>query len=98
MLRPGRLRLEVVRKGQYETLKKEITNPARHLDVGDPKLHPSAGATVIGARNFLIASNVNLGTEDVNVVREIAKAVRSSSGGLCHVKGIGLALVDRGLT
>ncbi len=97
-LRPERRRLEVVRKGQYETLKKEITNPARHPDVGEPKLHPSAGATVIGARNFLIAFNVNLGTKDVNVAKEIAKAVRSSSGGLCHVKGIGLALVDRGLT
>jgi glutamate formiminotransferase len=97
-LRPERRRLEVVRKGQYETLKKEITNPERHPDVGEPKLHPSAGATVIGARNFLIAFNVNLGTKDVNVAKEIAKAVRSSSGGLCHVKGIGLALVDRGLT
>jgi glutamate formiminotransferase len=97
-LRPERRRLEVIRKGQYETLKVAVTNPERHPDVGDPKLHPSAGATVIGARKFLIAFNVNLGTADLNVAREIAKAVRSSSGGLCHVKGIGLALEDRGLT
>lgn len=97
-LRPQRRRLEVIRKGQYETLKYEITDPERHPDVGEPKLHPSAGAAVIGARKFLIAFNVNLGTDNVNVANEIAKAVRSSSGGLCYVKGIGLALEDRGLT
>ena len=96
-LRPGRKRLEVIRKGQYEALKVEVTNPERHPDVGDPRLHPSAGATIIGARKFLVAFNVNLGTSDVKVAKEIAKAVRSSSGGLCHVKGIGLALKSRGL-
>jgi glutamate formiminotransferase len=96
-LRPERRRLEVIRKGQYETLKIEVTNPERHPDVGEPKLHPSAGATVIGARKFLIAFNVNLGTADVRVANDIAKAIRSSSGGLCHVKGIGLALEDREL-
>ena len=97
-LRPERRRLEVIRKGQYETLKVEVTNPERHPDVGEPKLHPSAGATVIGARKFLIAFNVNLGTADIRVAKDIARAIRSSSGGLCHVKGIGLALEDRGLT
>ena len=66
--------------------------------MGEPKVHPKAGATVIGARKFLIAFNVNLGTSDLKVAKEIAKAVRSSSGGLCHVKGIGLALEERGLT
>ncbi len=96
-LRPERKGLEVIRRGQYEALKLEITHPERHPDVGKPKLHPSAGATVIGARKFLVAFNVNLGTDDVKVAREIAKAVRSSSGGLCHVKGIGLALESRGL-
>jgi len=97
-LRPGRRGLETIRKGQYELLKTEIVKPERHPDVGEPKLHHSAGATVIGARNFLIAFNVNLGTTDLNVAREIARAIRASSGGLCHVKGIGLALEDRGLT
>jgi glutamate formiminotransferase len=97
-LRAERRQLEVIRKGQYEALKTEVTNPERHPDVGEPKLHPSAGATVIGARKFLIAFNVNLGTADLNVAQEIAKAVRASSGGLCHVKGIGLALEDRGIT
>jgi glutamate formiminotransferase / 5-formyltetrahydrofolate cyclo-ligase len=96
-LRPERKHLEVIRKGQYEALKREIVNPARHPDVGEPRLHPSAGATIIGARKFLIAFNVNLGTDDVNIAREIAKRVRSSSGGLCHVKSIGLPLKERGL-
>jgi glutamate formiminotransferase len=96
-LRPDRTRLEVIRKGQYETLKTEVVNPERHPDVGEPKLHPSAGATVIGARKFLIAFNVNLGTTDIEVAKNIAKAVRASSGGLAHIKGIGLALEERGL-
>jgi glutamate formiminotransferase len=96
-MKPERRNLEVIRKGQYEALKEEVTNPERHPDIGKPKLHPSAGATAIGARRFLIAFNVNLGTEDVRVAREIAKAVRASSGGLGHVKCIGLALEKRGL-
>ncbi len=97
-VRPERKGLEVIRKGQYEVLKVEIANPERHPDIGEPKLHPSAGATVIGARKALIAFNVNLGTTDVTVAKEIAKAVRSSSGGFWHVKGIGVALESRGLT
>jgi len=96
-LKPERKRLEVIRKGQYEALRREVVNPERHPDVGEPTLHPSAGATVIGARKFLIAFNVNLGTDDVNVAREIAKVVRSSSGGLRYVKCIGLLLKERGL-
>jgi glutamate formiminotransferase len=97
-LRPERRGLEVIRKGQFETLKTEIARPERHPDVGEPRVHPTAGATVIGARKFLIAFNVNLGTPDLKVAKEIAKAVRSSSGGLGHVKGIGLSLEERGLT
>lgn len=96
-LRPDRRGLEVIRKGQFEALKTEISRPERHPDLGEPKIHPSAGATVIGARKFLIAFNVNLGTSDVKVAREIAKAVRASSGGFCNVKGIGLVLEERGL-
>jgi glutamate formiminotransferase len=96
--RPERRNLEVIRKGQFEALKTEISRPERHPDIGQHKVHPKAGATIIGARRFLIAFNVNLGTSDLKVAKEIAKAVRSSSGGLCHVKGIGLALEERGLT
>ena len=96
-LRPERRRLEKVRQGQYEALKDLAATEERRPDVGEPRLHPSAGATVIGARKFLIAFNVNLGTTDLKVAQEVAKCVRASSGGLCHVKGIGLALEERGL-
>ncbi|MCE5335916.1 MAG: glutamate formimidoyltransferase, partial [Desulfobacteraceae bacterium] len=96
-LRADRRSLEVIRKGQFERLKTDVALPERHPDIGKPELHPSAGATVIGARKFLIAFNVNLGTRDVAVAKRIAKTVRASSGGLCHVKGIGLSLAERGI-
>jgi len=97
--RPERKRLEVIRKGQYEVLKEESkTNPDRMPDIGGPGLHPTAGATVIGARKFLVAFNVNLDTNDVEIAKKIASTVRASSGGFCHVKGIGLALEERGIT
>ena len=95
---PERKKLEIIRKGQYEVLKEEVrTNPDRKPDVGPSELHPTAGATVIGARKFLVAFNVNLGTTDVEVAKKIASYVRASSGGFCHVKGIGLALEERGM-
>ncbi|MCC6260640.1 MAG: glutamate formimidoyltransferase [Anaerolineales bacterium] len=91
--RPERTNLENIRKGQYEVLKTEIeTNENRKPDFGPSKL-PKAGATVIGARNPLIAFNVYLTTDDVDIAKKIAKAVRQSSGGLRYVKGLGL-LVD----
>ena len=95
--RPDRKNLEVVRKGQYELLCEEVKhNPDRRPDVGDPCLHPSAGATAIGARKLLVAFNVNLATEDVGIAKKIAATLRSSSGGFRHVKAIGLALESRG--
>lgn len=94
---PERKKLEVIRKGQYEALKTEIIRPERHPDVGQPALHPSAGATVIGARPFLVAFNINLNTGDLKVAKAIAHAVRASGGGFSHVKGIGLLLADRGM-
>lgn len=91
--KPERTNLENIRKGQYETLKTEIeTNENRKPDFGPSKL-PKAGATVIGARNPLIAFNVYLTTDDVDIAKKIAKAARHSSGGLRYVKGLGL-LVD----
>ena len=96
-LRPERKRLEIVRKGQFEALKIEAGAEERRPDVGPAAVHPTAGATVIGARKFLIAFNVNLNTSNLNVAREIARAVRNSSGGFTHVKGAGIALEERGL-
>jgi glutamate formiminotransferase / formiminotetrahydrofolate cyclodeaminase len=87
---PDRQGLENIRRGQFEGLRTEITtNPARKPDFGDPKLHPTAGATVVGARKALVAYNVFLNTADVDIAKKIAKAVRFSSGGLRFVKGAG---------
>jgi glutamate formiminotransferase/formiminotetrahydrofolate cyclodeaminase len=87
--RPDRENLENIRRGQYEGLKTEIeSNPDRAPDYGPAKLGP-AGATVIGARSFLIAFNVYLNTGDVEVAKKIAKAVRHSSGGLRYLKAAG---------
>jgi len=91
--RPERTNLENIRRGQYEALKNEIeSNPERKPDYGPSKL-PKAGATVIGARNPLIAFNVYLTTDNVEIAKKVAKSVRQSSGGLRNVKGLGL-LVD----
>ena len=93
---PERQNLEYIRKGQFEGIRAEIeTNPARKPDVGECKLHPTAGAVVIGARKFLIAYNVFLNTPDVEIAKKVAKAVRFSSGGLRFVKGAGFSV--RGL-
>lgn len=96
--RPDRVNLENIRRGQFEGLREEIaTNPARAPDVGEPQLHPTAGATVVGARKFLIAYNINLNTADVGVAKAIAKAIRFSSGGLRYVKAMGVELQARKL-
>jgi glutamate formiminotransferase/formiminotetrahydrofolate cyclodeaminase len=90
---PERQNLENIRKGQYEGLKVEIeTDPTRTPDFGPSKLG-SAGATVIGARQPLIAFNIYLTTDEVPVAQKIARAIRQSSGGLRYVKAMGI-LVD----
>jgi glutamate formiminotransferase/formiminotetrahydrofolate cyclodeaminase len=96
--RPDRVNLENVRRGQFEGLREELRrNHERQPDVGEPKLHPTAGVTVVGARKFLIAYNVNLNTSDVSVANKIAKAIRFSSGGLRYVKSMGVELKARNL-
>ncbi len=93
--RPERINLENIRKGQYEGLRREIeTNPDRQPDYGPAKLG-TAGATVIGARNPLIAFNVYLTTSEVEIAKKIAKAIRHSSGGLRYVKALGLLVEGR---
>jgi glutamate formiminotransferase len=87
---PERQNLENIRRGQFEGIRDEIaTNPARKPDFGEPRVHPTAGATVVGARKPLIAYNVFLNTPDVAIAKKIAKAVRFSSGGLRYVKAAG---------
>jgi glutamate formiminotransferase len=96
--RPGRVNLENIRRGQFEALLREMgTVPERHPDVGDPACHPTAGAIVVGARKFLIAYNINLGTADVGIAKKIAKTIRFSSGGFRYVKSMGVALASRNL-
>ena len=96
--RPERVNLENIRRGQFEALQAEMgTVPARDPDIGAPVLHPTAGATVVGARKFLIAYNINLGTPDVTIAKQIAKTIRFSSGGLRHLKALGLRLESRNL-
>lgn len=96
--RPDRVNLESVRRGQYEGLREEMKkNHDRQPDVGEPKLHPTAGVTVVGARKFLVAYNVNLNTSDISIANKIAKAIRFSNGGLRYVKSMGVELKARNL-
>lgn len=90
--RPTRKNLADVRRGEFEALLKEIgTNPEREPDFGPCACHPTSGAVAIGARPFLVAYNIYLGSaENLPVAKQIAKAVRESSGGLKHVKGLGM--------
>lgn len=95
-MRPERANLENVRKGQFEGVRDEVLkNPNRAPDVGDPRLHDTAGAVIVGARKFLIAYNMNLNTPDVAIANKIAKAIRFSSGGLRYVKSMGVDLRAR---
>jgi glutamate formiminotransferase / formiminotetrahydrofolate cyclodeaminase len=97
-LRPERFRLEEVRRGGFELLREEIAAlPNRAPDVGEARVHERAGATIVGARPFLVAYNVNLRTDDLKIARRIARAVRASGGGLAYLKALGFELRSRGL-
>ena len=96
--RPDRLNLENIRRGQLETLREgALRDSNRAPDIGGPALHPTAGATAVGARKFLIAYNIYLDTNDISVAKAIARAIRASSGGLPCVKAIGVEIKSRGL-
>ena len=96
-VRPDRRRLADVRRGQYEGLKAELgVNPDRDPDYGPSRLHPRGGAVAVGARKPLIAFNVNLTTDDLNVARWISQTIRESSGGMPAVQAMGLLLENPG--
>lgn len=96
--KPERTNLENIRKGQFEGLRDEVLrNPDRAPDVGEPRLHATAGATVVGARKFLIAYNINLNTPDLEIAKRIGKNIRFSNGGLRYVKAMGVDLRARKL-
>jgi glutamate formiminotransferase len=94
---PGRRRLEAIRRGQFEGLARKLADPHWAPDFGPAAPHPTAGALAIGARRPLVAFNVNLASDRLDVARAIAAAVRERDGGLPGVKALGLALADRGI-
>ena len=95
--RPDRVLLENVRRGQFEGLRDAVRQDAtRRPDIGGPDLHPTAGASAVGARNFLIAYNIFLDQSEVTIARAIAKEIRASSGGLQGVKAMGVMATPPG--
>jgi glutamate formiminotransferase / 5-formyltetrahydrofolate cyclo-ligase len=94
---PARKNLEDIRRGEFEGLAEKMRRPEWRPDFGPAAPHPSAGAVVIGARMPLIAYNINLNTNRLDVAKKIAAAVRHSSGGLRYVKAAGFMLEDRGI-
>ncbi|MDH5714674.1 MAG: glutamate formimidoyltransferase [Candidatus Aminicenantes bacterium] len=95
--REERRNLAYIRKGQFEGFFEKIKLPEWQPDCGSAKVHPTAGVVAVGAREFLIAYNVNLGTDNLEVASNIAKAVRHISGGLRYVKALGMTMEERKL-
>jgi glutamate formiminotransferase len=95
--RPARRNLATIRRGEFEGLARKLMSPDWAPDFGPATPHPSAGATVIGARMPLIAFNVNLDTDRLEIAKQIAVAVRESSGGLPGIKALGIAVAERGM-
>jgi len=93
----SRRNLAAIRKGEFEGFAEKITRPEWRPDFGEAKIHPTAGVVAVGAREFLIAYNIDLATSDLSVAKEIARAVRFSSGGLRYVKALGFPLAERGI-
>ena len=94
-LSPLRVNLAQVRQGGFEALREQTAT--RPPDVGGPTLHPTAGATIVGARKFLVAYNINLASQDLALAQRLARKIRTSSGGFPAVKALGLALTSRGI-
>jgi glutamate formiminotransferase len=95
--RPERENLANIRRGQFEGMAEKMKNPDWKPDFGPPSIHPTAGVTAIGARMPLVAFNVNLDTDQIDIADRIAKKVRHLSGGLRYCKGIGIELKERGI-
>ena len=93
----NRRNLAEIRKGQFEGFAAKMQDPAWKPDFGPSEPHPSAGVVAIGARPFLIAYNVNLGTSDLAIADRIARAIRHLSGGFRYCKAMGVSLADRGI-
>ncbi|WP_188397318.1 glutamate formimidoyltransferase [Sporomusa sp. GT1] len=94
---PARVKLPDVRKGEYEGLKTAISTPERTPDFGPARMHPTAGATVVGARQFLIAYNINLSTSDVAIAKKIANSIREVKGGYKYCRAMGVMIEERNM-
>lgn len=94
---PGRKHLEDIRRGEFEGLSAKMASPEWAPDFGPRAPHPTAGASVLGARTPLIAYNINLATDRIDVAKTIAATIRFSSGGFRYVKAMGVRLEDRGI-
>jgi len=94
---PERVSLSNIRKGEFENFNSKITQEAWKPDFGTSSVHPSAGVVAVGCREYLIAFNVNLGTDNIEIANKIAKAIRHISGGFRYVKALGFRLEDRGI-
>jgi len=90
--------LDWIRKGEYEALAEMIKKPERKPDFGPPKAHPTAGATITGARKIMAGFNVNLGTSDLKIAKRIAKALHAKKGGFATVKAIGVEIPEKKIT
>jgi len=95
--RPERQNLATIRKGQLEGMPEKLLEEDWAPDYGDRKIHPTAGISVIGARQILIAYNVNLNTSDVTIAQAIAKTIRGMNGGYKYCKALGVMLADRNI-
>jgi glutamate formiminotransferase len=96
--KPQRGDLDWIREGEYEALKEMIKKPGRKPDYGPNEAHPTAGATITGARKVMAGFNVNLGTADIKVAKKIAKALHAKKGGFVNVKAIGVSIPGKNIT
>lgn len=94
---PGRTNLAVIRRGEFEGMPEKLQQEEWAPDYGERKIHPTAGVMAVGARPPLVAFNVNLDTDNIEIANKIAKIVRGSSGGFKYCKGIGVMLEERNI-
>ena len=94
---PARENLANVRKGEFEGLKEKLKNPEWKPDFGPSEMHPTAGATAVSARMPLVAFNINLGTDNLDIADKISKCIRHISGGYRFTKAMGVDLKERGI-
>lgn len=96
--KPERQNLADVRKGQFEGMAEKIKKPEWHPDFGEPSIHPTAGVTGVAARMPLVAYNIDLDTDNIDIANKIAKCIRHSNGGFRYVKAGGVSIAERGIT